>query len=112
MATLYTRTFDLKGSLGDADVVAFWRFCANELVPACEKLDGTRSVKLYSGAGGLRADLTIAWEMDDAAVYERALHNPELRALVGQFYAGIDLRTSGQGFQREITAELVQALSG
>jgi hypothetical protein len=50
--------------------------------------------------------------MDDAAVYERALHNPELRALVGQFYAGIDLRTSGQGFQREITAELVQALSG
>ena len=112
MPTLYTRTLDLKESLSDAEVVKFWRFCVDELIPACEKLEGTRSIKLYSGAGALRADLTFAWEMDDASVYERALHNPELRALVGKFYAAIDLRSTDQRFQREITAELVHALSG
>ncbi len=112
MSTLYTRTLDLKESLSDAEVVEFWRFCVDELIPACEKHEGTRSIKLYSGAGALRADLTFAWEMDDASVYERALHNPELRALVGKFYAAIDLRRTNQRFQREITAELVHALSG
>ena len=69
MTTLYTRTWDLKESLSDTEVNEFWRLCVDELLPACEKLDGTRSIKLYSGAGALRADLTVAWEMDDASVY-------------------------------------------
>lgn len=69
-------------------------------------------MKLYSGAGALRADLTVAWEMDDASVYERALHSPELRKLIGKFYAAIDMRSTDQRFQREITKELVHALSG
>jgi hypothetical protein len=112
MTTLYTRTWDLKESLSDKEVTAFWRLCVDELLPACEKLDGTRSIKLYSGAGALRADLTLAWEMDDASVYERALHNPELRAVIGKFYAAIDMRTADQRFQREVTPELVHALSG
>ncbi len=112
MSTLYTRTWDLKESLSDAEVNEFWRFCVDEMVPAVGKIDGTRSVKLYSGAGALRADLTVAWEMEDASVYERALHNPDLRALIGKFYAGIDMRTTDQRFQREITKELVHALSG
>ncbi len=112
MTTLYTRTWDLKESLSDIVVTAFWRLCVVELLPACEKLDGTRSIKLYSGAGALRADLTLAWEMDDASVYERALHNPELRAVIGKFYAAIDMRTADQRFQREVTPELVHALSG
>ena len=112
MPTLYTRTWDLDESLSDAEVNDFWRFCVDELIPAVEKIDGTRSLKLYSGAGALRADLTVAWEMDDASVYERALHNPELRAFIGKFYAAIDMRTTDQRFQREITTELVHALSG
>ncbi len=112
MSTLYTRTWDLKESLSDAEVVEFWRFCVDELIPACVKLEGTRSIKLYSGAGALRADLTLAWEMDDASAYERTLHNPEVRALIGKFYAAIDLRSADQRFQREITAELVHSLSG
>ncbi len=112
MTTLYTRTWDLKESLSDAEVVEFWRFCVEELAPACEKVEGTRSMKFYSGAGALRADLTVAWEMDDASVYERALHNADLRALIGKFYAGIDMRTTDQRFQREITQQLVHALSG
>ena len=112
MTTLYTRTWDLKESLSDTEVNDFWRFCVDELLPACEKVDGTRSIKLYSGAGALRADLTVAWEMDDASVYERALHNPELRALIGNFYAAIDMRRTSQRFQREVTSELVHALSG
>jgi hypothetical protein len=112
MTTLYTRTWDLKESLSDTEVNEFWRLCVDELLPACEKLDGTRSIKLYSGAGALRADLTVAWEMDDASVYEQALHNPELRALIGRFYAAIDMRSTDQRFQREITPELVHALSG
>ena len=112
MTTLYTRTWDLKESLSDKEVIEFWRFCVDELVPACEKIEGTRSMKLYSGAGALRAVLTVAWEMDDASVYERALHNPELRSLIGRFYAAIDMRSTDQRFQREITSQLVQALSG
>ncbi len=112
MSTLYTRTWDLKDSLSDAEVVEFWRFCVDELVPAGEKIEGSRSIKLYSGAGALRADLTFAWEMDDASVYERALNSPELRALIGRFYAAIDMRSTDQRFQREITTELVHALSG
>lgn len=112
MSTVYTRTFDLKESLTDTEVGEFWSFCVNELKPACDKLDGSRSIKFYSGAGALRADLTVAWELDDAAVYERALHNAELRSLIGKFYAGIDMRRTAQKFQREITAELVNALSG
>ena len=112
MTTLYTRTWDLKESLSDAEVIEFWRFCVDELVPACQKMEGTRSMKLYSGAGALRADSTVAWEMDDASVYEGALHNPDLRALIGKFYAGIDMRTTDRRFQREITKELVHVLSG
>ena len=112
MTTLYTRTWDLKESMSDTEVNEFWRLCVDEMIPAVEKIDGTRSVKIYSGSGALRADLTIAWEMDDASVYEKALHNPELRAVIGKFYASIDMRTTDQRFQREITPELVHALSG
>ena len=63
-------------------------------------------------AGALRADLTVAQEMDDACVYERTCHNPELRALIGGFYAAIDMRSTDRRFQGEIASELVHALSG
>lgn len=112
MTTLYTRRFDLKESLSETEVQDFWKFCVNELIPACEKVEGTRAFRLYSGAGALRADITMVWEMDDASVYERALHNPGLQSVIRSFYAAVDLRTSSQSFQREITPELIQALSG
>ena len=112
MTTLYTRSWDLKSSLSDDEVVEFWKFCVDELVPAIEKVPGTRACKVYSGSGALRADLTVEWEMDDASVYENALKVPELRPLIGRYYKAIDMQRTIQKFRREITSEMVQALSG
>lgn len=111
MATLYTRTFNLKDSLSDAEVLDQWRFLMEEVVPAVQKIRGTRAVKVYSGAGALRADITLLWDMDDAGVYERGLVDPELRKLLGRFYGAIDLKTAGQSFRREVSTELIRALS-
>jgi len=58
-----------------------------EVLPAVQQVRGTRSVKVYSGAGALRADITILWDMEDASVYERAVVDPVLRKLLGRFYA-------------------------
>jgi hypothetical protein len=112
MATLYTRAFDLKDSLSDQEVLDFWKTCMNELLPAIRGMDGSIAARAFSGAGALRADLTLTWIMEDAAVYEKALHDPQLRDLIGQLYAAIDLRTSEQSFRREITPELIQAIGG
>ena len=71
MPTLYTRIWNFKDSLSDAKVLEWWRWATMEFIPAIEKTKGTRSVKIYSGAGALRADISILWEMDDASVYER-----------------------------------------
>jgi len=110
MATVYVRRFDLKGSLSDSEVGAFWNFMTNEFVPACRNVSGLRSIKLYSGAGALRADLRVVLEMDNAAVYESLLHEPSLRAMIGRFYGAIDMRTSTQMWAREITPELIRAI--
>lgn len=37
--------------------------------------------------------------------------DPVLRKLLGRFYGAIDLKTAGQSFHREVTAELIRALS-
>ena len=57
-------------------------------------------------------DLPVEIVVASILVYERALHNAEMRGLIGKLYAAIDLRTSDQGFQREVTPELIQALGG
>lgn len=111
MATVYVRTFNLKDSLSDAEILEYWRFGLEEATPAIEKVSGVRSVKWYSGAGALRADLRLVVEMDDAGVYERALVDPTVRRVLGRFYGGIDLKSSTQRFLREITPELIGALS-
>jgi hypothetical protein len=49
--------------------------------------------------------------MEDASVYERAVVDPVLRKLLRRFYGAIDLKTAGQSFRREVTAELIRALS-
>ena len=111
MATLYTRTFNLRDSLSDSDVIEYWRFVTEEVAPLVRGLEGTQSYKIYSAAGALRADILALWEMDDASVYERALVDPALRKLLGRFYGAIDLKTAGQSFRREVTSELIRALS-
>ena len=73
MPTAYVRRVSLKASLSDAEVAAYWKFTMEEVVPALQRVPGMRSVKVYSGAGGLRADIRYVFEMDDAGVYERLL---------------------------------------
>lgn len=77
MTTTYVRRFNLKDSLSDAEVIQWWKTLMDEFVPLIEKSNGIRSVKLYSGAGALRADLRITLEMDHAGVYEGLLVDPE-----------------------------------
>ena len=111
MPTVYVRRFDLKTSLTDSEVAAFWKYAVEEFVPVCLKANGVRSAKFYSGAGALRADLRVVIEMDHAGVYEELLHDASLHEHVAKFYAGIDFKTSTQMFAREVTLELARALS-
>ncbi len=112
MATVYVRTFGFRGSLSDAEALEELRFLIDEVVPAIENGDGIRSVKLYSGAGALRSQLRLIVEMDDASGYERLLANADVREKLGRLYASWDLESSTQDFLREVTPDLVAALSG
>jgi hypothetical protein len=111
MPTLYTRTFHFKDSLSDEQVLKEWQFLLEEVTPALLNVSGIRSVKFYSGAGALRADLSVLAEMEDASAYERLLVDPEVRKLLGRLYGAWDLKTAGQSFRREVTPQLIQALS-
>src|SRR5215510_11267369 len=84
VSTAYVRRVSLKPSLSDAEVAAYWKFTMEEVVPALQRVPGMRSVKVYSGAGGLRADIRYVFEMDDAGVYERLLATPALQPLVAK----------------------------
>ena len=111
MTTLYVRSFNFKDSLSDEEVLDYWKFALEEVAPAIEKIEGIRAVKFYSGAGALRADLAVTIEMDDAAGYERLLYDSVVRTQLGRIYAGWDLKSAKQSFRREVTAELIRALS-
>ena len=111
MATMYIRRFNFKDSLSDAQVVDGLNFLLKEVIPAAERVPGVRTCRLFSGAGALRADLTLTAEMDDAGAYERLLMDPQVRLLLGRLYGSWDLNTASQAFRREITAELIGALS-
>jgi len=50
-------------------------------------------------------------EMDDAGVYERILADPQVRPFIARAYAGLDMKTTTQVFRREMTPELIRALS-
>jgi hypothetical protein len=110
MASRYVRRFDLKDSLSDQQVSAFWSFLLNELVPAIRKVAGVNSCAVYSGAGALRADLRLAADMDNAGVYEGLLRDPTISPMLGTFYGAMDLTTSSQMFIREVTPDLLKAL--
>lgn len=112
MATLYTRTFNLRDSLSDAEVLEVWKMTMEQAIPALQNVNGVRSVKVYSGAGALRADISILIDMDDSAAYERLLVDTEVRKFLGRIYGSWDLKSATQSFRREVTPELIQALSG
>jgi hypothetical protein len=111
MPTLYTRTFNLKDELSDKEVLAAWKFTMEEVIPAIQRVSGVRSVRAYSGSGALRADISVLIDMEDAAVYERMLLDSTVRTQLGQLYGSWDLKTAGQSFRREVTPELIRALS-
>jgi hypothetical protein len=49
--TVYVRHVSLRGSLSNAEVVAFWTFIQEEFIPVALNVQGVHSVKFYSGAG-------------------------------------------------------------
>jgi len=111
MPSTYVRRFNLKSSLGDKQVSDFWKMLLGEFVPAIQKVKGVKSCKIYSGAGALRADIRLAAEMDHAGVYESLLRDPSVSPMLGKFYGAMDLETSTQMFIREVTPDLLKALS-
>jgi hypothetical protein len=111
MPTVYVRRFNLKDTLSDAEVLAYWKFLQEEFLPVMQQVPGMRSVKLYSGAGGLRADIRAVCEMDDAGVYERFLMHPQVRPFLAKAQAAWDMKMASQTFVREVTPELIRALS-
>ena len=111
MPTVYVRRVNLKDSLSEAEVVAYWRFLMEEVLPAIQQVSGVHSAKAYSGAGGLRADIRFVFELDDAGVYERLLATPHLQPIITKTYAAWDIKTASQLFVREVTPELIRALS-
>jgi len=111
MSSTYVRRFNLKDSLSDKQVGEFWKFLLGEFVPAIQKVKGVNSFKVYSGAGALRADIRIVADMVNAGVYESLLREPTISKQLGTFYGAIDLKTSTQMFIREVTPDLLKALS-
>jgi hypothetical protein len=112
MATFYIRQFNFKDSLSDAQVVEELKFLLEEAVPAMLRVDGIQRVNFWSGAGGLRADLTVTMEMDDSGAYERLLADPDIGRIIARVYGAWDLKSSRQTFRRKITPEFIAALSG
>jgi hypothetical protein len=51
------------------------------------------------------------FELDNAGVYERLLADPQLSPLITKTYASWDIKTASQLFVREVTPELIRALS-
>lgn len=111
MASTYVRRFNLKDSLSDKQVGDFWNFLLSEFVPALQKATGVKSAKVYSGAGALRADIRLVLDMDHAGIYEGLLRQQGISPYLGTFYGALDLATSTQTFIREVTPDLLKALS-
>ena len=112
MPTRYFRRFNFRDSLTDAQVLDEWKFIMDQVLPAARKVQGVRAINLYSRAGALRADLSVTIDMDDAVVYERLLMSAELRGMLGRMYGAWDMKSSTQVCRREVTPQLIQALSG
>lgn len=111
MSTLYIRTFSFRDSLSDEAAIDELTFLMGDVMSAIRNSPGVRSAKLYSGAGALRSQLELIVEMDDAAGYEQMLLDPTIRRILGRLYSAWDLSRSTQTFLREVTPDLIAALS-
>ena len=112
MTTLYVREFGFNEALSDAEALDELRFILDELIPAIRRCHGINSVRLFSGAGGIRSQLRLFVDMEDAAGYERLLLNPEIGRFLKRLYAAWDLKDATQDFLREITPEILIAHTG
>jgi hypothetical protein len=97
--------------LSNTQVADFWKFLLSEFIPALQKPSGVNSVKVYSDAGALRADIRLVLDMEHAGIYEGLLREPSISKQLGTFYGAMDLTTSTQTFIREVTPDLLKALS-
>ncbi len=100
-----------SASLSDKQIGEYWKSLLGEFVPAIQRAKGVSSVKLYSGAGALRADIRVVIDMDNAGVHEALLREPTISKHLGTFYGRIDLKTSTQTFIRKVTPDLLKALA-
>ncbi|MBI4498662.1 MAG: hypothetical protein HY689_12275 [Chloroflexi bacterium] len=112
MTTLFFRTFSLKDSLSEEEVLDFWDLLLHQIKPATENVPGVRSYHVFLGPGAHRANITVLIEMEDAATYERILSDPGVRKHLGTFYGAWDLKTATQAFLREASPEVVRGLAG
>ena len=92
MPTVYARRFDLKASLTDSEVAAFWKYAVEQFLPACLKANGVRTAKFYSGAGALRADLRVVIEMDHAGFMRTFSMIPRYTSMSGNYTRPSTLR--------------------
>jgi hypothetical protein len=112
LPTHYTRLFNFRDSLTDAQVAAELIFLLDEALPAMLEIDGIRDVHFWSGTGGLRADLTVTIVMDDSGAYERMLADASMRNILPRIYGAWDPKAGRETFRREITRQFIQAHSG
>ena len=99
MTTRYVREFGFKDTLTDSEALIELRG------------DGIISARLFSGAGGIRSQIRLFVDMENAAGYEKLLFNPEIREHLKRLYSSWDLKEATQDFLREITVEMVAAHS-
>ena len=111
MATRYVREFGFKDTLTDSEALKELNFMIEKLLPAIERGDGIISARLFSGAGGIRSQIRLFVDMENAAGYEKLLFNPEIREHLKRLYSSWDLKEATQDFLREITVEMVAAHS-
>ena len=111
VATRYIREFGFKDTLTDSEALKELNFMIEKLLPAIERGDGIISARLFSGAGGIRSQIRLFVDMENAAGYEKLLINPEIREHLKRLYSSWDLKEATQDFLREITVEMVAAHS-
>ena len=68
-------------------------------------------VSSFDRGSWTRDDLPLEERARRHGVYERWLADPGVRAMVAKVYSAWDMKTAIQGFRREVTPELIRALS-
>ena len=106
MATRYVREFGFKETLSDSEAQEELKFLIEKVLPAIERGEGVLSARLFSGAGGIRSQIRLFVDMEDASGYEKLLFNTEIREYLKRVYSSWVLKEATQDFLREITGEM------